>query len=226
MCQLTSKGYLHDLTSGRRKVSHRSFLSLCKGLKIKGPNRKLFQILCERTSESNKTELEVARMKIREQPSKLFSHRLPTLQGWDYIYSALGSQETGASLQEIEVRTKFNRTKCLKILKQLIELDVAEHRETNNRYYAKAVRNIYETISLEAEDYLASSFQEIKNNIPRLYSKREESLYRGLVFSIKDSSFPRLRERLKDLLSEFAQEAEFSDGNEIVKLVVGMEKTA
>ena len=221
-CGLGSKGHLHDLTSGRRNVSHKAFLSLCQGLKIKTTYRKLFQLLCENPIGLDPIALESARLRIRSEPTKLLSSKVPTVSGWDYVYSSLGTTKDGATLTEIERRTCFNSAKCLKILAHLIELGVVKHHE--NHYFARASRNVYESLSIEAKDYLASSFQEIKNKIPEFYEKTELSLYRGFVFAIQDSKFPQLRERLKELLSEFVEESEFPNGNELVKLVVGMER--
>lgn len=223
-CNISSKSTIHDILSGRRKASLDLIGSICIGLKIKGPEKKLLLKIweCEKkgiTLELTQ-EIEPLRSKVREKKSKIKSSEFPLLDGWDYVYASLGSLEEGATLDEIVNKSRIPQHKVLAILENLIKLQLITHNSDSNRYIVEGLHSVFEEFSIDEKEYLKEKINIAQRRLVNDFGKKDETLFRHYFFSIRKKSFPELRQKLKELLDEYADESEVSTGEELAEMFV------
>ncbi len=220
-CQISSKSTIHDLLSGRRKASLSLITSLCLGLKVRGPEKKLLLKLWEQEKNpevGGSKESFLLRQKVKEKNSKLKSKYLPLLEGWDYVYASLGP--SGATLERISSKSLISKENCLRILEKLIDYGLVSFNPKNSSYSAKAVHSIFEEFSVNEKEYLNSKIKTTHMRLQSDFGNLNETLFRHYFFSISKGNYLNLRKKLVDLLDEYADESEVGEGDEIVDLLV------
>lgn len=222
-CGLSSKGALHDLVSGRRKLSLEKLNAIGKGLGIKRPYRQLLLALRETdTQKMSEKErglfLKEIRAKVKGINSRKRMNTLPLSRHWDKVFASTGTLEMGATLKEISNRSRMTPERCEKILSELITNGAVRFDHEMNRYFPLSLQNIFEGQSKSAELYLSDSFKEMAQDLSKFYVNADSSLYRVFTFSSRSERFEELRERLKRLIIEFAEDAEVPEGDEVVRL--------
>jgi hypothetical protein len=201
---------------------------LAKGLKIKRPYSQL--LLVHQLIESGATPkpeasllLKAAREKVLHHSSKKKMNSLPEHKNWDKVFASLGSLEKGSSLKEIASRCAYPPEACTEVLQGLIQAGAVRFDETKKKFYPLALQSIFEDRTQNTIDYLTQSFEEVAKSVAGQYERTDLALYRLFVFSSKSDRYPELRERLKQLVIEFAEEAEVPEGDQVMRLMVSFQ---
>jgi len=233
----SSRSYPGDVIKGLRRITPATLPLFVKGLRLKGKWKNYFTLLVASEEQDINTDrmttgeiqekLEFLRTRILNfttKPSvatpKLFYER----RGWLEVYASLGTVEKGATLKEILARTGLLRLECEIIVKSMLESEVAELDDTNQRYRPCAPHVIFDRLGGEnffQAHYLAM-LEEIQRAAKGPNFKKEENLFFTSVFSVNRKDAPELKRRLRELMHEFADVSETAEGNAIAKLCVSL----
>lgn len=135
------------------------------------------------------------------------------------VYAALGSPARGATLEEIEKRTKLSRKELLRTLEALIESQLVVEEE--GRWKAK--QNILLFDNLSKHEFFQKVFlRRLKNAqvLAQTQFQRDDALFWESTFSISSKRLPELRVRLREVLGRFIEEAEEFEGDQISSVAV------
>lgn len=140
---------------------------------------------------------------------------------WPYVYTALGSPETGATHFEVASRTKIEPSTCQNILNQLVEFSIITQQA--NRYYPKNGHLVF------SENIVEGAFKKFFLYTQALAQKAAErefistqKLFFNSVFNIKTSDLPALKNELRSVLLRFVHEHEDFSGDNLSTIVCSL----
>ena len=221
-CNLNSRGHLHDLLSGRRRISHGIYQKLVKGLKLNGSARAYLKLLIERQlSPDRSIQFEAKLKRLRDRavnsPSRGTTQIAPLTRGWDVTYAALGASGIGATLDDISARIHLTIPRCRKNLNELIAHGLAVETE-GGRFCALTHHHSVESQSAALKAHLKQSLREQIREIEKKFDEPKQCLYRSVAFSLDRKRFEELREILKKKIIEFTESAEEPTGDAVARI--------
>jgi len=231
-CGLNSKSYLSEVMNGKKLLSLESANKLAHGLKLNVTLTKFLEtlILSERAQQNgNQREwerfqnlLERQRKKFQQKNSVIDSTQINVEEIVEHriifeIFAGLGSEVQGASLEEIQMKTKLSSQQISPACKLLVKHGYIEARE--NRFYVKANGVDFKNLNFSLN--FAKAFSEEASHISR-HSQRliatQEALCLYGAFSIDPQKQIEFKEKLRDLLLEFMNEVENDNGSKVAKI--------
>lgn len=232
-----SRSYPADVLKGNRRITPATLPQFAKGLRLKGLWKEYFALLVaqeeadvniDRLSSSViQQKLERLRERISTAdatraasatPAKFYERR-----GWLEVYAALGKVDRGATLSEIETRTGFSNEKCQKILSAMAMAGVVQPQ--SERFLPCSRHVIF--AQLGGETFFQQHFLDLLRDMESAARSEgfqsKENLFFTSVFSVRKKRVLELRERLRDLLLEFADTSEEAEGDGIAKICLGFQ---
>lgn len=216
-----SKSHIHQVIHGQKNLSVDSAEKVVQALKLSKPWAEYFKALV-RGSGSNLDSLR-ARLKKNLVVSKTDPglRRLSTqvTQFVPTVYASLGDPDKGASLEEIQQRSRLAEPTLNKALRAMLDIGLITKNES--RYKANSlhvdVGGLGETTQFK-DDFKFSMERALKR-VGQGHG--QQAAFYLNTFSVRSKDLPELSHALKELLSEFAVEAEAATGDCIAELVCG-----
>ena len=222
-----SRSFPREISIGKKSLTLSSAKALAMGLKLESDLQDILIHLVELESiDKNAIEytrklkkLSAIRERIHRRHKKPQDESALIDKHFSAVYASLGSPEVGATLQEIEKKTKLNLSEIHSTLEFLLKLNLV--RIENNRYIGMT-------------NHLA--FTELKNSgfFNRLFLNRiqlvksraasnfhsSRSLFQETTFSVRQENLSQLKSELRNVILKFVDENENSEGDHIVSLMV------
>jgi uncharacterized protein (TIGR02147 family) len=232
----STRSYPREVCLGIRKITAKTLPGFIAGLCLKGDAAKCFRDMAaleypELNFENLETDVLLARIeklkknltKKRTQP--VFSQRTSIFKNWQwpYVFSALGSEERGATLQDLEQRLQLPAADVSHILNELVEANMI-------RIEGDQVFPISEKLVFKEDgnggafrDFFLKTIKSAEHSARVNFAANDE-LYFNSVFSIPTERLPEFKNELRSLLLNFIQDSEDPNGSSIVTLVTALSK--
>lgn len=229
---LSSRGFVSDVISGKKKITEKSLKNFKKGLGLTGKWIQLFEhlvFLSEaslRPENMSQDDCSKKLVKIKNHlQAKLISNSLSpsatiiTSSMIYEIFAALGSVTEGASLSEIVKRTGLDPLKTKESLHHLLQCGVISL--VNERYLAKAGHLSLEELGsdLSFKNAYLESLQEIKSRAAEM-EKHNDHLFYHAALSIDRSKIHSLKASLRQALYEWIEENQYDEGDTILRITL------
>lgn len=134
------------------------------------------------------------------------------------IFASLGSPQTGATFDEVKLRSGLEDKKVKLILAKMESVGVVKY---NGTHYI-AMTNLLDFDFMETDEYFKRNYLNASQKaIKRLPSAHTQgSLFMTQTFSILSKDMPRLRTELKEFILNFANSAENSEGDQVSEICI------
>ena len=230
----SSKSFVADIIAGRKRITPLSIEKVTQGLSLNKTWTEYFKALVAKDEPLFWTDRKTSKdyLKILEQLRNRIGKKGLTLDAtnkcsllensnFPTIYASLGHPETGASLSEIALRAKVPKEEILSLLEKLLQRGWVVHNPSLQRYYPQA--EFIDFVQMGADenfisDYLRS-IQKVKSRFPKL-SHQQSCTFMTQTFTIEKSKLPELNHRLKEVLLEFCNHAENTEGDTVAELLI------
>ncbi len=227
---LSSRGFVQEVVSGKKRLTHSSMEKFVSSLALKGYYATLFRMLVCDSDELNyrnwKPDLLSERIlnlrsRIRAQTSEpSHSKMVYSRPMWPLIYAALGDGTQGALLTEVSSRTKIPEAICFEHLKEMEKVGVLRWNQKTETYIGKDFHLIHQGNG-ETRKFFMDSLALVKMGAEKSYLS-EENLYFSSVFSVKQERMASFSKKLKELLIEYIEEIEDPSGDQVFTLALGL----
>ncbi len=226
-----SRSYLTELLKGKKGLSHDSLMKIKSGLKLPKSYLALLELLALQdypelrpktlTIDLLNKKLTKARRTCRaKRIEKGAVHELSSLAGRSetyQVYASLGSEEKGASLDQIHLRSRLPEKSIEKSLELLIKENIVEKKE--ERFYAKA--NSLSLFGLKSDEGLSELFgqvcRQIIENRKQLTDDETNSIF-YTSFSMNECDFVRFKVKMKEAIFSVVEEFQEDDGDSVRQL--------
>jgi uncharacterized protein (TIGR02147 family) len=233
----TSRGFVKEVLTGRKRLTAYSFPRFVKALGITGVAKQYFTTLValeeeelnsdRLTQEQLKDRLAQLRTKANLHLQTADSPDLDTAPELykDYqvleVVSVLGNREKGASFEQVIQRTGLEPYVAANILRQLISKKIV--REVNGRYISVNPHFVFDHLGEKSgfKEVYIQTLQLVRRKIASHFSSRDY-LFVQSYFSVDRKRLPELKERMRELIHEFVQTHENDDGDCVAKLHVAL----
>ncbi len=231
-----SRSYLSDIISGKKHIPAKSFSKFLKGLELPTCLKEGFRFLVMLEENDlnyehiTKEEIKLYLNKIYIRLKRLNAQSIDKLDAsiyklftWPYIYAALGDEKNGANLKEISERAKIPTTKIRPILNELIKYKVVTYDSNIDRYFAKDMHIIFNNFDKEyfVKKFFLKTLEKSKQSAEKFFSSNEKLFFNSVV-SIKSEKLPIFKEKLKNLLYNYIETIENSNGDVVASLTVSL----
>lgn len=232
----SSRSFIGDVIDGRRRLSARSYPKLARALALPIRLKSYFHLLVIRDERElnfenlrpDQIEAKIldVRAKLNSQLAKEESEREAAtvlFKGRDLLdcYAALGPSGRGAAVTEVSKKTGLPADACTHALRFLVARGVVT--ENDGRFHATNslffVKDLGEDKGLKS-CYL-QSLDELKRKANIGFNSKDNAFFQ-FIYSLDRSRLPELKQRLWELLQEFVETSENSEGDGIGKLVIGL----
>lgn len=231
-----SRGYPSDVLSGKRRLTQKSALKFEKALKLSSLGKKFFSLLvaleepdlfaeldrstlAQKILELRQKNWQTDRRKLREIESSS-SEELLSDSRVMAIYAAAGEPEKGASLAQIQKRTRLYGQELERNLKKLQAAEFL--RQEGEHYFPKDLHLFLETT--DQSRLLKSVFQKAcrlaSESVQNPQSKQE--MFFCSNFCIQEEKLPELKAALRELVLRYIDDAISPDGDRVVRFVTAL----
>jgi uncharacterized protein (TIGR02147 family) len=231
-----SRSFIREVLDHKKNMSPVSLEKLCDILGYKSSVKQLALLLLQEelgpTSETLKIKLKITRLKKRIASDKQryqFQKSFPVTNEFVffgqpelmYVYSALGSQENGANLDEIANKTNLNQNLCLANLEILLKNDFIEKR--HDRYFAVLNHLVLSKLgkSVDFKNIFLRSLKDLQKNAYRNFDSGDDLFFHS-AFSVSADNLAALKEKLRQTVVDFIDDQMDDEGGQIIKLTVGL----
>lgn len=229
----SARSYPRAVVLGEKRISARSLPKFIKALGLRGDARVYFNLLVMKEESdlnhdklsSTEIERKISRIKNRIHQRSLGKDNselqvLFKYQNWLPVYSALGTPETGASLEDVVSRTRLSQEVCFRVLESMQTHQVVKKRDS--RYYVQSPVMIFS--GLGKNEFFRQTYhralQSIQQNAETDFSLNDR-LFFNSVFSVQEKKLPQLKKELRDVLLRFVDATEDAEGDRVAQLTVG-----
>lgn len=227
---LGSRGFILDVINGKKRLTARSAPKVIKGLGLDGKLKNLFLALIDQAepdlslsfTSPNEREARIARMKAElisqvKQESSVDRISAASLYGdinFLMVYSALGSIESGATLEQICARSNLSKRIVLPILEKMqiekiLQVDGFQYKAINSHIVFEKLGNNQEFKNVFLETLKIVRERAVEG------MQRENELFFHSVVSINKNQLPELKSVLRTRVTEFVHENQFDDGDHV-----------
>jgi hypothetical protein len=227
------RGFPLDVISGKRRLTSKSSLQFEKALKLPVQGKKLFKYLV--AAEESDTYLSIPRLNLIEkidqlrhqswEPTKtvdsnskiiqlLKNDKIPT------IFAATGNAKDGANIEEIQSRTRFERSTLESLLKKMCDFQILYIK--NNRYFSDMSH--FSVLGSQKNEIILELFQKqcsmtsatVKSNW-----NSDNHLFFASKLCVRENQMPELKKALKETLLQFVDESLDENGDSVAHLLLG-----
>ena len=228
----SSRSYPRDVVGGKKRITPRSLPKFVKALKLTPDLESLFTILVGLEElevflpgnvavEDRKKALRKIRNRLAAKAAGPSPHtqaeQFYQLNSWLPVYVSLGTAEGGATLAEVQSRTRFSKIICRRVLEDMASRKVV--RKSGNRYYSESFHLIFD--QLGQSEFFKSQFirslQEVAHSAERNFGGKVQLFFHS-VFSVEEKKLQTLREELRNVILKFVDHAENPQGDRVAKI--------
>lgn len=227
----STKSYISEVISGKKKLSLSSVDKFSKGLALnltwKDYLETLVRIdlsvstldrkhLIQKLDKlKNKLNLKNKSRNISESLSQTQKLLLSPL--FPEVYASLGDSIHGSDLTTIEKRTKLEKPEIKNILIELVNAQIV--RTEGDRYIVNTDAIDFSFIDTP-EYFKADFFRSLDKARNRFInqSNSNNSLFMTQTFSVQSNDLPELRKKLESVIFEFSQNSENSNGDTVADI--------
>lgn len=238
----SSRAFIRDVISGDKRVCLSNFDKICLGLKLNSDLKEYFKamvsaeeadfqahiktepkIVLRRQSEKIRKSLAIKRINL-EDPEHQVRHQMRKVlsqPGVSLVFAASGTEAGGASFQEIQKRCRLDEKTIEKAIKELVRFELLS--STDGRFYPCSAHIAIERLG--GDEFFKIDFERSITMLKKNFETRPQhavSLFLSSTFCVEADRLPKLKEHLNKALLEFINEAEASEGDTIVNLIVGL----
>jgi uncharacterized protein (TIGR02147 family) len=226
----SSRSFPRDVATGARKITLSSLYPMIKGLGLQGDLAEFFKTLVAiehpetRTVQVDKIKLErkLTNLRDRLRVSRSIAASDPyRFEFFPIVYAACGEKNQGTSLREIQKKTSLPEDIIKTTLANLIEMKIVSYKgtkyfPTDSHFFfdgmkqSQAFKKFFQYLIRRAGDEASSDFA------------NDKKLFFTSCLSVKESRLIELRNQLKQVLLEYVDAAESSDGEKIISVVCGL----
>ncbi len=219
-----SKGHIHDIISGRKRISNTSLNKFSRALTLSHELKSYFKTLVyleeadTRPMSWKKTSKLQERIKSLETQILNSSNKknIPINSIKDiHVLCALGD-EMGADIEEICQRTQFSQIFVSKALRRLLDHKIISMK--SNKYLLDRKHSFYSGQSSELFQNLYLDSLKTSLRHAKLDFNNKSKLFYLNNFSISSKDKERLIEELKEIINSYVVRAECSTGDKISTL--------
>lgn len=231
-----ARSFPRDVVQGTKRITLRSLDRFTVGLGLTADLAAYFKLLVEieepecRTGKVTVRKLERSRALIRTRLLGRAGYSLTAastpsdeifLEDFPRIYAGLGSEENGATLEDVARRTKLPTATVRSALTKCVATGWA--RKEKNRYYPSMSHVNLEGLKTSIpfqQRFTRSCLRVVKEVEHRLESP--EALFFSSAISVRATDLPALKEDFRSLLLRYVEASEFNEGDRVVEIVAAM----
>lgn len=236
----SSKSFLSEILSGKKRLNLNSAEKFSKGMRLRKNLAQYFRNLVAiemanngllNKSEINSLTLENEKI-VSKATSKIYidassqgeiesKKKIMLQENFPIVFAALGSSSEGATVEDVFKRTGIPISRIQKILLEMTEINFIK--ATDHRYFAPS--NLVDFDFLNTDEYFKSNFERSSSRaLKKLKSASPVSdrkcLYMTQTFSVDTQNLSALKEKLKNLILEFADSAEYASGDKVSEICI------
>ncbi len=239
----SSRAYVREVILGLRRLTAKSLGGFVQAMGLSAEWKEYFRLLVSlEESDANfngwsddKRSNQLAKLRERlrrknrprlaSEACPAFSEKLFELKCIPRVYAALGTQEGGANLEEIQARTSLPSAKLRSALQRLMELDLIEELPEKGRMRAKNMHLIRTELG-KCENFQSVFLDALDQAKLRATQSIDapDALFFVSSLSISRSSLPKLKAELREFLINFVDQAENSSGDVVVNLATALHR--
>jgi len=239
----SSKSFIADVIAGRKRITLTSFDKVILGLGLNKAWSDYFKtlvaiaeedfIIGKKSQEHYLNRLKELKYKLQNKKktiqSRGISPSIDIILGpyFPEVFASLGSIGEGATLKEIEKRTRLPSHELRKIMIELEKAQLIEYIAVTDKYRpfmdALEIDELSSDQSFE-KDFFRSIEKTKKRFKQQAHSKK--SLFMNQTFSVNENRLDALRAELKKLIDEFSDNAEAFDGDAVAEICIGFTNNA
>ena len=229
----SSRAYISDLMSGKKRMTANAFPRCISALKLNGLLAQLFQLLVLKeeehlprekglTKERIEERLKETRQRLKEKyltPSNSSDLNFLSYEVFS-VYAALGSHKQGASLSDILKRTQIHETTVSSILNSMMEAQCIVKKQ--DRYFASRIN--FDIKNLGTNLGFKQAFIQATQHLGKKAQQMEQhptDLFFHCAFAVNKDKIPEMRERLQELIYEYLDNQTNEDGDTVKKITLG-----
>ncbi|KYG60959.1 hypothetical protein AZI86_18755 [Bdellovibrio bacteriovorus] len=223
-CGFSSRSFLSEYLSGKKKLSKESLRSIRHALNIPKMAQEYFALLVgqEQPELSPLSQDKIAVEILRLRKSFKTGNRTPRTLGpllgkvvskkkCFLVYASLGDQEQGASLEDILKRSKLSKVEALRNIEILETSGLVT--EKKGRYFANETAvDMLNFTGKELGTLVGELGREIATS-PAEFTDNPNNLVLYSVFSVETRQLAAFKERLRDAVYKVMDEFQSENGN-------------
>ncbi len=231
----SARSYVREIFVGLKPVSVKSFDGLCRGLRLpKAASAYLRLLLAQEFSSFNskkQSHEEIRRDLVKQRAIWEKRHgkgkvkntkaEIFLIHRWPVFFASLGTQESGASLQEVSDRTGYNAVTCTQVLSEMEKYEVVKR--DRQRYYPTHQHLVFQSLYKEKslQDTFVADLKTLNLRASQNFY-RNDHLFFDSTFSVSKENIPALKKALWETLVEFIDEHEQATGDQIYTAIAGL----
>jgi hypothetical protein len=230
-----SRSYIKEVLEGKKRVAAPSLLRFIKAFRLDKTTGSLFSFLVALEEEDVNFEglsSEHLRLKIEATREKL-SRRISKSKNVNRsdafapgpraveVFAALGSPERGASIEQIQSRSRLDQETCMKVLNYFLAKKIIRHEK--GRYFLSQPNLDLGSLGkdLAFKKLFGRVIEELNQSHRSKLSSKEELFFYS-AYSVRRSQLPEMKKRLRELLLEYIDTEQVDDGDAVVKTVIAL----
>ncbi len=224
---IPSTGYLSDVMSGRRRLSHKYREGLFAAVGVEGTGADLLRVLCaleDEPDEEERSKLEREREALRKflrQQSRSMPERLAGMFFAFEVFGALGL--SGQRASRAQLRAFFGAGRGVEIeraLAILLQAGLVERRGEDFHAVTDQINFFGGEDGMSHLDYLTMALRDAEKRVSDWYGKKDESFFSSSIISVKDSTYRAALPSIKDGIRRMESEIESGEADRIVRVSV------
>lgn len=236
-----TRGFPSDILKGRRRLTAKSYYSFEKALKLPLPYKKMFQLLVAKEEpdifahiiDMQTIDIKIESLKqnrisqknhstfVQNNENDLAFQKILNNPHTMSVVAAAGDPESGATLQQIQQRTRLTDHNLNKTLNDLREYGLLK--QVHDRYYPQDLHLFFQTKN--TSEMLSKFFhQAMRSAEKRLSQINDQSSEMFFVseFCIQENQMPQFKKELKGLVLKFIDDSIAAEGTRVAKLLTAL----
>lgn len=231
----SSRSFIGDVIDGRRGLSSASFPKMAKALNLPSRLKSYFHLLVIREEEKmnidriRKDQIDSriadlrSRFKAQLERSVIEDKAVTVMfKGRDMLdcYAALGCPKKGATAEEISRKTTLPLEIVNRILRHFLLRGIVN--EKDGRYISANALLFFKDLGSNegAKNCYFQTLDELKRKANAGFHAQDRAFFQ-FVFSVDQNRMSELKQKLWDVMQEFVESNETTEGNAISKLFLG-----
>lgn len=226
----SSRSFISEYLSGKKKLSKESVRALSGAFKLPKEYKQFFQYLIALDQPDLKLffkpitlkELESCKRKIQQlatlDESAVGINAVIAKKNCFLVFAALGTEDEGASLDEILLKLKLSEAEVRSAIKFLEDAGLTHF--ANNRFFPKSTAfDLLNFTSPELSLLVKDLASEIKSEAETIVNNKQNLLVYS-AFTISRSNLTKFRERLREAAYEIMDEFQDDSGDSVHQVFI------
>lgn len=234
------RSYPSDVIKGKRRLTARSCHAFENALKLPSHGRKLFRLLVAREEPDNFPEFDPSRLpemieSLRARPwgashkSVATSQAAPALKAVfgdpraALVFAACGQPGQGASLADVEKRTRLAKPELEGVLRNLSRAGLVRE-NTETKTFEPSDLHLFVTADNESRlliDLFQGACLAARHRVQETATSDREFFFSS-VYCVREERLPELKRALRETIVKFIDESIDTDGDRMVRLLTAL----